>query len=143
MARTSFSYDDIITKITRICKAHKIKLILNDASVPENNGISYGNDEIHLGQRYTSNLIMLAIFFHELGHCMLSKRKPKRQGDMPIFREETMAWVLAMEQQIKHFKKPFTKSQGNFMLECLSTYSKQHYNFTKTYEIVPDNDDDD
>jgi hypothetical protein len=52
---------------------------------------------------------------------------------MSIFQEETMAWDLAMETQYKIFGRKFTKSQGNFMLECLKTYSKQHYNFRKGY----------
>ena len=53
---------------------------------------------------------------------------------MSVFREETMAWTLAMELQMKYFKRNFTKSQGNFMLDCLRTYSKQHYHFNKTYD---------
>lgn len=50
-----------------------------------------------------------------------------------------MAWGLAMETQFKVFGRKFTKSQGNFMLECLKTYSKQHYNFQKGYSSEGEN----
>lgn len=127
------SYENIIPCIIDLCEKHHIKLVLDDDKIDVDNGELYNGAEIHLGRKYTSNLIFLAIFFHELGHILITRRKSKKYRKLSIFREEALAWCIAMEFQAKYFGKSFTKSQGNFMLECLSSYSKQHYNFSKTY----------
>ena len=132
--RRSLSYEYIISTYSKLCQKYSIKLVLNDERVGKDNGLAYEDNEIHLGTTYTSNLIFLAIALHEVGHCLIAKRKGKKYRKMSVFREETMAWTLAMELQMKYFKRNFTKSQGNFMLDCLGTYSKQHYHFNKTYD---------
>jgi hypothetical protein len=72
---------------------------LNDPYLEKDNGCAYGSDEIHLGRTYTNNYIYMAIFFHELGHAVIVRRHSKKYRKLSIFREESMAWVLAMEFQ--------------------------------------------
>lgn len=134
MRRKRLTRQNIVTTITEICQKYRIKLVLNDPQVGKDNGYAFGSDEIHLGGEYSSNYILLAIFLHEFGHSVLARRHSKKYRKLSIFREESLAWVLAMEFQQKYFGKSFTKSQGNFMLDCLRTYSKQHYHFTKGYD---------
>ena len=116
---------------------------MNDPDVTKDNGAAFGKKEIHLGKKYSSNYIFLAIFFHEYGHIILQRRKSYKASRFPIFREEVLAWTLAMEYQLKYFNRQFTRSQGKFMLQCLQTYSKQHYIFRKSYPIEDDEDDED
>ena len=116
---------------------------MNDPDVSKDNGAAYGKNEIHLGKKYSSNYIFMAIFFHEYGHIVLQRRRSYKINRFPIFREEVLAWTLAMEYQLKYFNRQFTRSQGKFMLECLRTYSKQHYIFRKSYMAYEDDEDDD
>lgn len=53
---------------------------------------------------------MLAIFFHEFSHIVITRRKAKKYRKLSIFREESLAWCLAMEYQAKHFGKSFSRS---------------------------------
>ena len=133
MAAGKLTYEAIISQISKICQKQGITLVLNDPDVTKDNGAAFGKKEIHLGKEYSSNYILLAIFFHEYGHVVLQRRKSYRNSRYPIFREEVLAWTLAMEYQLKYFRRHFTRSQGRFMLECLQTYSKQHYIFRKSY----------
>jgi len=138
----ALTYDSITSTLVKLCQKNNIVLVLNDPIIDKDNGCAYGDNEIHMGREYSSNYIMLAIFFHEYGHLLVSKRKVYRRRKMSIFQEESLAWVLAMESQQKYFGKEFTKSQGNFMLDCLRTYSKQHYHFSKGYPKVENEDDE-
>jgi thiamine monophosphate synthase len=97
MKRKRLTYQNIVTTITKICQKYRIKLVLNDPQVGKDNGYAYDSDEIHLGRVYTNNYILLAIFLHELGHSVLARRHSKKYRKLSIFREETLAWVLAME----------------------------------------------
>jgi len=139
--KKNLSYENIVTTISKVCQKYGIKLVLNDPDVGKDNGYAFDTNEIHLGNKYTSNLIMLAIALHEFGHTIIARRHSKKYRKLSIFREETLAWTLAMELQQKYFGKSFTKSQGNFMLDCLKTYSKQHYHFSKSYD-QEDNEDE-
>ena len=134
MKTTKLTYQNIVTIFTKVCSKYNIRLVLNDPEVEKDNGYAFECGEIRLGNKYSNNYILLAIALHELGHIIISRRHSNKFKKLSIFREETIAWVLAMELQQKYFGKSFTKSQGNFMLDCLRTYSRQHYHFTKSYE---------
>ena len=144
MSGRKLTYENIVSKISKICQKQNIILVLNDPDVSKDNGAAFGKNEIHLGSEYSSNYIFMAIFFHEYGHIVLQRRKSYKYSRFPIFREEVLAWTLAMEYQLKHFNRHFTRSQGKFMLECLQTYSKQHYIFRKSYprDVEEDEDED-
>ena len=133
MNRKRLTYANIVSTITKLCQKSGIKLVLNDPDVGKDNGFAYGANEIHLGYKYSTNLILLSVFFHEYSHALISRRKGRRYRQLSIFQEETMSWDLAMETQFKVFGRKFTKSHGNFMLDCLKTYSRRHYNFRKGY----------
>ena len=133
MKRPRLTYKNVISTLIKVCQKRNITLVLNDPQIGEDNGLSYGKSEIHLGAKYKSNLILLAIAMHEFGHVMISRRKGRKYKKLSIFSEEVLAWTLAMQYQKLYFNRNFTRSQGNFMLDCLKTYSKDHYNFSKEY----------
>lgn len=94
------TYEVITATLVKICQKNHIILVLNDPLIPKDNGCTYGSNEIHMGSEYTSNLIMLAIFSHEYGHVLVSRRRlNSKRRKLSVFQEESLAWVLAMEFQ--------------------------------------------
>lgn len=114
-----------------LCDKHQVRLFLHDPKVEKNNGYAQFN-EIHLGNKYKNMHIYMAVAFHELGHAIINLKRSngiKRYNVNSCFFEEWSAWDLAQRLYSKTFKKPFTKSMGNFILKCLKTHSSTHYAF--------------
>lgn len=104
-----------------ICAKHNVKLFLNDPSVLDDNGFAV-NDEVHLGRKYKNIYIYMAIAFHEFSHVIINKKREagiKRYNVNCCFMEEWFAWSLAMRYYAKYMKRPFTKTMGNFVIQCL------------------------
>ena len=80
-------------------------------------------DKIVLGSKYSSAKVKLAVFLHELGHIITMRRSGARYLAASIFQEESAVWTIAQELHYKYIKMPFSKSQAEFMLRCLDTYS--------------------
>lgn len=72
--KTKLDYQTIISTLVKICQNHSIKLVLNDPMIGKDNGCAYETNEIHLGKKYSSNLILLAIFFHEFSHTIIARK---------------------------------------------------------------------
>ena len=91
-----------------------------------------------LSSKFSSLQIKLAVFLHELSHIITMRRSGKRYLAASIFQEESAVWSLAQELHLKYLDKPFCKSQAEFMLKCLKTYSACHYSFKKMYNKDPE-----
>ena len=123
----------IDTLIASISEEFKVKVTV-DASLQKNYGECYpDSNEIVLCSRYSSGKIKFAVFLHELSHILTMRRKGKRYIAASIFQEESAVWSLAQELHLKYLDRPFCKSQADFMLKCLRTYSQHHYSFRKKY----------
>jgi len=110
-------------------------LFLHDPKVMKDNGYAMFN-EVHLGNEYSSSHTYMAVAFHEFGHAIINLKRDKGIKIYNVnssFYEEWMAWTLAQRYYSKIFKKPFTKSMGNFILQCLTTHSKTHYDFKNIF----------
>ena len=119
--------------ISQICEEWKVKVLI-DSNFQKDYGECYPDtNEIILSQRYSTNKIKIAVFLHELSHIITMRRKGKRYIAASIFQEESAVWSLAQELHLKYVDKPFCKSQADFMLKCLKTYSQHHYSFKKKY----------
>lgn len=128
----------IDTLIASICDEFKVKVLVN-TSFSKDYGECYPDScEIHLSQRYSSDKIKIAVFLHELSHIVTMRRNGSRYLAASIFQEESAVWSLAQEFHLKYLDKPFCKSQADFMLKCLKTYSAHHYSFKKKFnkEII-------
>ena len=114
--------------ITAYCAEKGIKLYINP-ELAKNDGLTYPSlKEIYLAQKYTSSKIKLAVFLHEVGHISVDKFKDK---PFNIFECELWAWDRAMKIHRKYFNKSFSKTQAEFMLKCLKSYCRSHYEFKK------------
>lgn len=114
--------------IEQYCIENNIKLFI-DPSLNKNNGLCYPlYKEIHLSNKYSSNKIKLVIFLHEAAHIRIERFKNKPYN---IFECEYYSWFEAMKLHKKYFKKSFSKVQADFMLRCLKTYCRSHYEFRK------------
>lgn len=128
----------IDTLIASISAEYKVKVLV-DASFQKNYGECYPEcNEIHLCTKYSSWKIKFAVFLHELSHILTIRRRGSRYLAASIFQEESAVWSLTQELHLKYLDKPFCKSQADFMLKCLKTYSQHHYSFKKKYnkEII-------
>ena len=126
---------DFEKKFQDLCNKHGIHLFLHDPKIKKNNGYVQF-DEIHLGNRYRNIYIYMAVAFHELGHAIINLKREKgikRYSVNSTFNEEYEAWGLAQRFYAKCTGKPFTKSMGNFILQCLRTHSDTHYAFKDIY----------
>lgn len=122
--------DEIITSISG---EWKVKVLI-DTSFSKDYGECYpDSDEIMLGNKYTTSKIKLAVFLHELSHIITLRRSGSRYLAASVFQEEYAVWSLAQELHLKYTNKPFNKSQADFMLKCLKSYSKRHYSFKKQF----------
>lgn len=128
--------------VQKICKVTGVELYLDDAEVVKDNGwADIANNEIHLGSKYSSPSIKLVIFFHELAHIQIARSKAAHNEDVCTFMEEFAAWHHGMDEYFKWCHKTINKTQGNFILKCLKTYSKTHYSFkNKDKELSKDAD---
>lgn len=119
--------------IDSIADEHKVKVLV-DIKFQKNYGECYPEiNEIILSSKYTSNKVKFAVFLHELSHILTLRRKGARYLAASVFQEESAVWSLAQELHLKYTNKPFCKSQADFMLKCLKTYSQYHYSFKKKY----------
>ncbi len=127
---TKHNIDKIITSI---CDEWKVKVLI-DTKLQKDYGECYpDSNEILLCSRYSSSKIKIAVFLHELSHIITLRRKGKRYLAASIFQEESAVWSLAQELHLKYLNRPFSKSQAEFMLKCLKTYSQYHYSFKKKF----------
>lgn len=94
MKKSVLTYELIISTLIKQFQKNNVTLVLNDPQIGVDNGFAYDGDEIHLGSKYSSNWIMLAIAMHEYGHLMVYRRKGKKYRKLSIFAEESLAWVL-------------------------------------------------
>lgn len=116
--------------ISEYCQAKGIRLLI-DPELDRNDGLSYPScKEVHLAQSYSSRNIKLAVFCHEIGHCVVNRFKHQPYN---IFEEEMAAWNEGMKLYKKHFGRSFSKQQAEFMLKCLKTYCRSQYEFKKTH----------
>ena len=119
--------------IKTISQQHKV-VVVYEKKFQKDYGECYPEiDKILLGVKYSSGKIKLAVFLHELAHVLTIRRTGHRYIAASIFQEETAVWTLAQELHLKYTDKPFSVSQGKFMIKCLETYSKHHYCFNKKY----------
>ena len=119
--------------ISSICDEWKVKVLI-DTKFQKNYGECYpDSNEIILCGKFSSNKIKFIVFLHELSHIITMRRKGKRYLAASIFQEESAVWSLAQELHLKYMNRPFNKSQADFMLKCLKTYSKYHYSFKKQF----------
>lgn len=119
--------------IESIANEHKVKVLI-DTKFSKDYGECYPeSNEIMLCTRYSSGKIKLAVFLHELSHILTIHRKGKRYLAASIFQEESAVWSLAQELHFKYLNKPFSKTQADFMIKCLKTYSQYHYSFKKKF----------
>jgi len=115
--------------ISDYCNQSGIKLLINP-NLSKNDGLCYTDiKEIHLAQKYTTNKIKLAVFLHEVAHIRVERFKAQPYN---IFECEYYSWFEAMKMHKKYFGKSFSKAQAEFMLKCLKTYCRSHYEFRKT-----------
>ena len=120
-------------KIASISSEWKVKVLV-DQSFDKDYGECYpDSNEIMLGEKYTASNIKLAVFLHELSHIITLRRSGSRYLAASVFQEEYAVWSLAQELHFKYTGKPFTKSQADFMLRCLRSYSRRHYSFKKKF----------
>lgn len=119
--------------IASICDEYKVKVLV-DVAFHKDYGECYPDtSQIMLCSKYSSDKLKIAIFLHELAHILIMKRKGKRYIAASVFQEESAAWSLAQELHVKYFGKAFDKTQADFMLKCLKTYSQHHYSFKKKF----------
>jgi len=117
--------------ISDYCQSKGIRLLI-DPELDKNDGLSYpAYKEVHLAQEYSSQKIKLAVFIHEIGHCIVDRFKHQPYN---IFECEMEAWAEGMKLYKKHFGKSFSKTQAEFMLKCLKTYCRSQYEFKKSPE---------
>lgn len=103
------------------CKSRGFHLFI-DPELGINDGFSYpSSKEIHLAKKYTSQKIKLAVFIHEIGHCVVEGSKLHPYN---IFECEMAAWTEGMKLYRKYFGKSFSKTQAEFMLKCLKSYCR-------------------
>ena len=103
------------------CKSYRFHLFV-DPELGVTDGFSYpASREIHLARKYSSHKIKLAVFMHEVGHCIVDKshRQPYN-----IFECEMAAWAEGMKLYRKQFGRSFSKTQAEFMLKCLKSYCR-------------------
>ena len=109
--------------IESISNEHKVKVLI-DTKFSKDYGECYPEiNEILLSNKYSSSNIKIAVFLHELSHIITLRRKGARYLAASIFQEESAVWSLAQELHLKYTNKPFCKTQADFMLKCLKTYS--------------------
>lgn len=119
--------------ITSISSEWKVKVLV-DTSFDKDYGECYpDSNEILLSDIYSNCNIKLAVFLHELSHIITLRRSGQRYLAASVFQEEYAVWSLAQELHFKYTNKPFNKKQADFMLKCLKSYSKKHYNFKKKF----------
>ena len=112
--------------ISEYCQTKGIKLLI-DPELKKDDGISYPSyKEVHLAKDYSSQKIKLAVFLHEVSHCVIDRFKNKPYN---IFECEYWAWDRAMKLHRKYFGRSFSKTQSEFMLRCLKTYCRSQYEF--------------
>lgn len=115
--------------INEYCAINGIKLLI-DPALAKNDGLCYPSlKEIHLSQKYSSNKHKLSVFLHEVSHIRVERFKAQPYN---IFECEYYSWFEAMKLHKKYFNKSFSKTQAEFMLKCLKTYCRSHYEFRKT-----------
>lgn len=132
----------IDTLIESIADEHRVKILI-DARFQKDYGECYPDiNEIILGKKYKSGKIKLAVFLHELSHILTMRRSGSRYLAASIFQEESAVWSLAQELHLKYTNRPFCKTQADFMLKCLKTYSQYHYSFKKKFNKTLNNNDD-
>lgn len=115
--------------INDYCADNGIKLLI-DPSISKNDGCCYVDlKEINLSQKYSSASVKLAVFLHEVAHIKVERFKSQPYNR---FECEYYSWFEAMKLHKKLFGRAFSKSQAEFMLKCLKTYCRSHYEFRKT-----------
>jgi hypothetical protein len=103
------------------CKSKGFHLFI-DPELGVNDGFSYpATREIHLARKYSSYKIKLAVFIHEVGHCVVDGA---RKSPYNIFECEMAAWAEGMKLYRRLFGKSFSKTQAEFMLKCLKSYCR-------------------
>jgi hypothetical protein len=103
------------------CKLRGFHLFI-DPNLGLNDGFSYPEfKEIHLSKKYASHKIKLAVFMHEIGHCVIDGAKKQPYN---IFECEMAAWTEGMKLYRKQFGRSFSKTQAEFMLKCLRSYCR-------------------
>lgn len=119
--------------IQSIAVEHKVKVLV-DTKFHKDYGECYpDSSEILLSYKFSTNKIKIAVFLHELSHIITMRRTGARYLAASVFQEESAVWSLAQELHLKYLDKPFCKSQADFMLKCLKTYSQYHYSFKKQF----------
>jgi len=116
-----------------ICTKYGVKVFFDGDE--EDNGYAVRN-EVHLAKEYSCLSICKAVAFHELGHAIINIKRAKGIKLYKVhsnFNNEFNAWWLAQRLYIKYMKRPFTKTMGDFALECLKTHSATHYAFKDTF----------
>ena len=115
--------------ISKYSAENGIKLLI-DPALSKNDGLCDPElKEIHLSQEYTSNKHKIAVFLHEVAHIRVQRFKTQPYN---IFECEYYSWFEAMKLHKKLFGKSFSKAQAEFMLKCLKSYCRSHYEFRKT-----------
>ena len=123
----------IDTMISAISDEWKVKVLV-DTKFSKDYGECYpDSNEIYLSSKYSSAKIKLAVFLHELSHVITMRRKGKRYLAASVFQEESAVWSLAQELHLKYTAKPFSKTQADFMLKCLKSYSRYNCSFKKKF----------
>jgi len=121
---------DIILSLKSIAKTHGIKKFVKiekgDKYCLANGEDSYlnksylaGNNEIYLGI-YDDNELMIASFFHELGHITDNKKGK--------YNSETVAWLIGFKLAKKHGYN-FKEKVYLYAIEQLSTYDNDEMRF--------------
>ncbi len=119
--------------IQSIAVEHKVKVLV-DTRFHKDYGECYPDaNEILLSKKFSTNKIKIAVFLHELSHIITMRRTGSRYLAASVFQEESAVWSLAQEFHLKYLNRPFCKSQADFMLKCLKTYSQYHYSFKKKF----------
>ena len=114
--------------IAEYCRSKRITFLV-DSKLDKDNGLCYPQfREVHLAERYSSQRIKLAIFLHEVGHIRVDR---KRKKPFNAFECELLSWQLAIQEHKRIFGKFFSQSQTQFMLKCLTSYSKSRHEFRR------------
>ena len=111
--------EELKSKLADIAQTHRVSVEFDSPQVRKNEGASAGSDEIMLGE-FDETTILVAAFFHELGHCLA-----KNQHNIRI-ENEIRCWKIGFEAMVANGFE-IKNSQIMFCLECLAGYAEYEY----------------
>lgn len=120
---------DTINNLYDIAKSYKVKLHIvtygdkyhkaNGLDMYRDTSYIIGNDEIILGI-YEDVELLIASFFHELGHSTITKAEINKL-DFDIYQIENLAWKKG-RKLAKLYNASFNKNQIDWANKQLQTY---------------------